>query len=222
MAHSYPKLDSIDSKNHPLPHTLALVLMVLIIILTHALSEAADTTSSSKLDEISLERISAPGRDGFGYRLIYHVRAPIEIFWRFKTDFENQALTTSQEIIEHRIVSFSDNNVVTENRYATWPNLRFLWQTTVDRNQYRLAFKQLNVKDSLRDYHYGTIKLSPAGDHTKVTQIAFFNFVGASLWVKYPWYGGMKTTLKSIARWEQKTAIRYMQEIRVAKMRNPQ
>jgi hypothetical protein len=221
MARSYPKLDAIHSKNHTLSHILALILMGLIIILTYALSEAADSTSSSKQEKISLERISPPGRDGFGYRLIYQVRVPIEIFWRFKTDFDNQALMTSQEIIEHRIVSFSDNNVVTENRYATWPNLRFLWQTTVDRNQYRLAFRQLNVKDSLRDFHYGTIKLSPAGDHTKVTQIAFFNFVGASLWVKYPWYGGMKTTLTSIARWEQKTALRYMQEIMVGKMKNP-
>jgi len=221
MIHPHPKLDLIHSKKHILPLPLALIIAILIIILTHAVAEAADTTRSTMQGKISLERISPPGRDGFGYRLIYHVPAPIEIFWRFKTDFENEVLTTNQEIIEHRVVSFSDNNVVTDNRYATWPNLRFLWQTTVDWNQYRLAFKQLNVKDSLQDYHYGTIQLSPAGDHTKVTQIAFFNFVGASLWVKYPWYGGMKTTLTSLARWEQKTALRYKREIMVTAIKNP-
>lgn len=221
MKHPFPKLDLIHSRKYFLPLPLTSILMVLIIILTHAAAEAADASRSKKQDKISLERISPPGRDGFGYRLIYYVPAPLEIFWRFKTDFENEALTTNQEIIEHRVVSFSDNNVVTDNRYATWPNLRFLWQTTVDWNQYRLAFKQLNVKDSLQDYHYGTIQLSPAGDHTKVTQIAFFNFVGASLWVKYPWYGGMKTTLTSLARWEQKTALRYKREIMVTAIKNP-
>ena len=219
MAHPFPKLDLIHSRKYFLP--LTSILMVLIINLTYAAAEAADASRSTKQDKISLERISPPGRDGFGYRLIYYVPAPLEIFWRFKTDFENEDLTNNQEIIEHRVVSFSDNNVVTDNRYATWPNLRFLWQTTVDWNQYRLAFKQLNVKDSLQDYHYGTIQLSPAGDHTKVTQIAFFNFVGASLWVKYPWYGGMKTTLTSLARWEQKTALRYAREIMVATIKNP-
>lgn len=221
MEHPYTKLDLIHSMKHVLPLSLTLILLILIIILTHAEAEAADTTSSKKQDKVSLERISPPGRDGFGYRLIYHVRAPIEIFWRFKTDFENEDLSTNQEIIEHRIVSFSDNRVVTENRYATWPNLRFLWQTTVDWIQYRLAFEQLNVKDSLQDYHYGTIQLSPAGEHTKVTQIAFFNFVGASLWVKYPWYGGMKTTLTSLARWEQKATLRYTREIMDATVKNP-
>jgi hypothetical protein len=221
MLHPSSKLDLIDLKKHILPLPLTLVLMVLTIILTHAAAEAADTTRSTKQDKISLESISPPGRDGFGYRLTYYVPAPIEIFWRFKTNFENEDLTTNQEIIEHRIVSFSDNNVVTENRYATWPNLRFLWQTTIDWNHYRLAFKQLNVKDRLQDYHYGTIQLSPAGAYTKVTQISFFNFVGASLWVKYPWYGGMKTTLTSLARWEQKTALRYRREIMVATVKNP-
>lgn len=221
MAHPFPKLDSIHSRAKFLLLLLISILMVLIVILTYAAAEAADASRSTKQDKISLERISPPGREGFGYRLTYYVPAPLEIFWRFKTDFENEDLTNNQEIIEHRVVSFSGNNVVTDNRYATWPNLRFLWQTTVDWNQYRLAFKQLNVKDSLQDYHYGTIQLSPAGDHTKVTQIAYFNFVGASLWVKYPWYGGMKTTLTSLARWEQKTALRYKREIMVTAIKNP-
>jgi hypothetical protein len=80
---------------------------------------------------------------------------------------------------------------------------------TVIPESYRLEFKLLNAEDCRHDFHYGTIQLNPAGNHTKITQIAYFNFVGASLWVKYPWYGGMKSTLTKVAKWEQKMALRY-------------
>ena len=56
-----------------------------------------------------------------------------------------------------------------------------------------------------------------AGKHTLVTQIAYFNFTGASLWVNYPWYGGMKSTLTGVAEWEQNTALKYSQKCMVAR-----
>jgi len=53
--------------------------------------------------------------------------------------------------------------------------------------------------------------LSPAGDYTQVTQTAYFDFAGASLWVKYPWYGGMKSTLTKMVKWEQSVASEFKQ-----------
>ena len=149
---------------------------------------------------------------GYGYRLQYYVPAQINTFWQFKTDFDNDIMLTSDELIEHRLVESSKNSVITENRYATAPDLKFLWQTTVYPRQYRLEFRLLNVDDCRHDFHYGIIELSPAGNYTKVTQTAFFDFFGASLWVKYPWNGGMKSILTKVARWEQKIASTYSRD----------
>ena len=137
--------------------------------------------------------------------------ATIDAFWQFKTDFDNDILLTSDQLIGHRLVKAVDNTVITENRFATTPDLTFLWKTTVIPHRYRLEFKLLNAKECRHDFHFGTIELSPAGNYTKVTQTAFFDFSGALLWVKYPWYGGMKSTLTKVARWEQKIASIYGQ-----------
>ena len=159
-------------------------------------------------DDISMERVSAPS-GGYGYRLRYYIPAPIDVFWRFKTDFDNDVLLTNEELIEHRLVESFDNSVITENRYATAPGLKFLWQTNVISDELRLEFKLLNNEDCRHDFLYGVIELSPAGIYTQVTQTAFFNFVGASLWVKYQWYGGMESTLTKMVRWEQKVAYEF-------------
>jgi hypothetical protein len=178
-----------------------------MLILTRPGYAESDTLQMDK--GISLEKVVPDENGGFGYVLQYNVLAPIEAFWRFKTDFDSDILMTSDELIGHRLVESNDNMVVTENRYATAPGLRFLWQTTMIPSQYRLEFKLLDPEDCRHDFHYGSIQLSPAGNHTKVTQSAYFNFRGASLWVKYPWYGGMKSTLTKVAKWEQKMARQY-------------
>jgi len=41
-----------------------------------------------------------------------------------------------------------------------------------------------------------------------VTQTAYFDFFGATLWMNYPWYGGMRHYLNYTARWEQETITR--------------
>jgi hypothetical protein len=154
---------------------------------------------------------------GYGYKLQYYVPAPIDVFWQFKTDFDSDVLLSNAELIEHRLVRKDDKIVITENRYATAPGLRFLWQTTVIAEEFRLEFKLMNPEDCRHDFHYGVIQLSPAGNHTKVTQTAFFDFVGASVWVRYPWYGGMKSTLTKVAEWERKIALRHHSDYMVAK-----
>lgn len=192
------------------------VLVAATILMLLSVAGHADTRHSSVHDKVVLEKISSAVSGGFGYKLQYYVAAPIETFWIFKTDFNSDILLTNDELIGHRLVRTEGNNVITENRYATAPGIRFLWQTTAIPEQYRLEFKLLNAEDCRHDFHHGTIQLSPAGSYTKVTQIAFFNFAGASLWVKYPWYGGMKSTLTKVVKWEQEAASMHSRKLLVA------
>ena len=193
---------------------LSMVILALLCVAGHAYA-----TESAINDQISIEAFNYDVNRGYGYKLQYQVAAPIDVFWRFKTDFDSDFVLSNDELLEHRFVKTEGNSVITENRYAAAPSLRFLWQTTAYPKQYRLEFELLNAEDCRHDFHYGSIQLSPAGDHTKVTQIAFFNFRGASLWVKYPWYGGMKSLLTKVARWERQSALHFNRNYTVA-MRN--
>ncbi len=192
----------------------AIVALTILFLLNPATGHT-NSSKSSMHDKISLERVPAPS-GGYGYRLRYYVPAPIDVFWRFKTDFDNDVLLTNEELVEHRLVESFNNSVITEDRYATIPGLKFIWQTNVISDKLRLEFKLLNNEDCRHDFHHGVIELSPAGNYTQVTQTAYFNFVGASLWVKYPWYGGMKSTLTRMVRWEQKVASEFKQSFLAA------
>ena len=179
----------------------------------------AESTQTPVPNEIYLERIVDHSERGYGYKLEYHVPASIDVFWRFKTDFKNAKIVDGAELIGHRLIKTVGNRVLTENRFASAPRLKFLWQTTVFPEQYRLEFVLQNAKDCRHDFHYGSIQLSPAGKYTKVTQIAFFNFTGASFWVRYPWYGGMKSTLTRTARLEQTLAENHFKSHLVASLK---
>jgi hypothetical protein len=200
-----------DRANNGILSYFLIVSLTLLTVAGHA-----GTTDSTINDEISVEAFTYDADRGYGYKLQYYVAAPLDIFWRFKTDFAGDFVLSNEELLEHRLVRTEGNSAVTENRYAAAPSLRFLWQTTVVPEQYRLEFELLNAEDCHHDFHYGTIQLSPAGEHTKVTQIAFFNFTGASLWVKYPWYGGMKSLLTKVARWERNSAMRLKRDYAIA------
>ena len=157
----------------------------------------ASTKSSSAKRKMTLETIVPHANSGYGYKLQYYIFAPIDVSWSFKTDFDSDLMLTSDELIGHRVVKTVGNSVITENRYATAPGLRFLWKTVVIEDQYRMEFELLNAKECRHDFHFGSIQLRPDGEFTKVTQTAYFEFTGASLWVKYPWYGGMEATMFS-------------------------
>ena len=182
----------IESSNHtnspctPLRHHKPLVIFWLTMFLMLSAIGHADTNWSALKDTVSIESVFPSTKDGYGYKLQYYVPVRINDFWQFKTDFKSDILLTNNELIEHRVVRSTRNSVITENRYATAPGLRFLWQTTVFGVQYRLEFRLLNAEDCRHDFHYGTIQLSPHGNYTRITQTAFFNFRGASFWVKYP------------------------------------
>lgn len=147
-------------------------------------------------------------KTGKGYKLVYMVAAAINVYWDFKTDFDNDFLITNKYITNHRLVEHKANVAITENSYATKPHVLFKWQTKIDPESHRLDFLLLNPQECGQKFHHGIIQLKAAGNYTRVSQVAYFDFFGASLWVKYPWYGGMSYFLKYTARWEQQTLRR--------------
>ena len=182
--------------------TIAVIMMLTV--------PAQGEPNSVPVDQrITIERVLPDADGGFGYILEYYVAAPIKAVWHFKTDYNSEVLMTNDELIGHRLVRSVGDSVITENRYATAPGLTFLWRTTKAPGEFKLTFVLLNPEACRHDYHHGSVQLSSAGSHTKITQRAYFNFRGASLWVKYPWYGGMKSTLTKVAKWEQKLAPQY-------------
>lgn len=148
------------------------------------------------------------GSAGKAYKLVYLVKVPVKIFWRFKTDFDNDFLLTNKYIDAHYFIGRHGIRVFTENLYSNAPDVRFRWQTSVFPESYRLDFVLLNPQECGQRFHYGHIQLEAVGKNTKVTQVAYFDFLGAFFWVNYPWAGGMKSFLRYTARWEQQTILR--------------
>jgi hypothetical protein len=161
-------------------------------------------------------KLKPQNQGGGGYKLIYVVDAPIDALWKFKTDFDNEIVSTNKFIKTHQMISRCGNIVVTEDLlseklYMQRPRARFRWQTTLQPSEYRMDFVLLNPEECGQKFHYGQIQLEALaafGEKTKVTQVAYFDFFGVSFWVNYPWYGGMKHFLKYTARWEQETILK--------------
>lgn len=164
--------------------------------------------------KIFIYKLDSGDKAGKGYKLVYMVAAPLSAYWKFKTDFKNDFLRTNELISEHRIMALENNVVVTENMYATRPGVRFRWRTVSLPDIHRLDFELLNPNECGQKFHYGHIQLEPVGEHTKVTQVAYFDFFGVTLWMNYPWYGGMQHYLNYTARWEQETVVRLIDRYR--------
>ena len=120
--------------------------------------------------------------DGRGYELVYLVDAPLDVFWKFKTDFDSQFLLSNKFITSHRLISRNQNEVVTENEYSNKPKVIFKWRTTLLPDQNLLKFTLLNPEECGQKYHYGYIQLEALDSMTRVTQVAYFDFFGVSLW----------------------------------------
>ena len=147
-------------------------------------------------------------KHGRGYKLVYLVDAPLDIYWKFKTDFDNEFLLSNKYIKSHRVVSRQGNTIITENEYTTEPKVIFRWQTTVIAERHLLNFVLLNPEQCGQNYHYGHIQMEALGPRTKVIQVAYFDFFGVSFWVGYPFYGGMSYFLKYTASWEQQLILK--------------
>jgi hypothetical protein len=179
-------------------HNQIPVILITYFIILSGASLAASPIEPDQQQLLSgkafIYKMKSASPDGRGYKLIYAVDAPLEIFWQFKTDFNNDFLLS--------------NVVVTENKYPVISRSLFRWQITVISDQHRLEFMLLNPQKSNHSYHYGYIQLESLGSKTKVTQVAYFDFFGDFWWVNYPFYGGMLDFLEYNAHWEQRAILK--------------
>ncbi len=201
-----------------LTRILIVQFFVCLPLLAEGVLSAAESDQAALLEGKALIRKLKPrqtGGNGSGYELVYLVDVPLDAFWRFKTDFDNDFLVTNKFIKSHRLISRRKNLIVTENifsedLYPHKPSAKFRWQTTLSPARYRMDFVLLNPAECGQKFHYGYIQLEAAeasDQKTKVTQVAYFDFWGVYFWVNYPWQGGMKVFLKYTARWEQATIL---------------
>ena len=68
------------------------------------------TPDSTINDQISVEAVAYDVDRGYGYKLQYYVAAPIDVFWRFKTDFAGDFVLRNDELLEHRLVRTEGND----------------------------------------------------------------------------------------------------------------
>jgi hypothetical protein len=158
-------------------------------------------------NEVLVDQIPPDNRGGKAYKLVYLVEVPIEVYWKFKTHFNNNFLVTNKYIREHHFISRSGNRFTTKDKYTYGPDVYYHWQTTVFPDSYRLDFVLLNPEACGQKFHYGYIQLEPLKQKTRVTQVAYFDFWGVSIWVNYPWRGGMMDFLSYTANWEKETIL---------------
>jgi hypothetical protein len=209
---------AIDSEEIPLRYRIVPMFIVAAIIFAGV--QAGGQLSSASPDPvygrsgqpsghtISIHRIQPARPGGQAYRLVYRVDAPVAVYWRFKTDFDNDFLVDNEYIRDHRFIDKTGDTVITEDKYTYGPDVYFKWRTRMDPRRLRLDFILLNPDECGEKYHYGHIRLDADGEGTRVTQVAYFDFWGASFWAHYPWRGGMRDVLVSTARWEQTTVVR--------------
>jgi hypothetical protein len=150
---------------------------------------------------------------GRGFKLEYVVNAPLDVFWSYKTHFDNELLHNNRYINSHKLVSREENLVITETEYSYKPKTAFKWQTTVFPEQHLLKYELLNPEECGQKYHYGYIQLQAEGTGTRVTQVSYFDFFGVSFWVNYPFKGGMSYFLNYTARWEQQLLSQKLEKL---------
>ncbi len=169
---------------------------------------AGEVGNELLLGVVEVAEIAPDPRGGRAYRLRYVVEVPLPVYWRFKTDFDNDFLLDNQYIDEHRVVERSGTAVVTEDRYSYTRGAVFRWKTTPHEKTGRIDFVLLNPEQCGQRFHYGRIQVVGIGEKTLVIQEGFFDFFGAAVWARFPWAGGMNDFLNYTARWEQNAVQR--------------
>jgi len=153
-------------------------------------------------------RIEPEPRGGEGYKMIYVVSVPVEVFWRFKTDFHGDFVSSNRYVEEQTVIREKKNLVIIENKLTNKPGTRFRWRNILHPKEHRLEFVLENPEQCGQRFHYGHFQLEALGSYTKVSHSAYFDFFGASFWATFPWQGGMHAFLDYIARWEQETIVK--------------
>lgn len=191
---------------------------VLLLFLYTAYSLIADAEAGEAKYKVLLDeapyivKLKNEKDNSLGYKLVYLIRVPIHVFWKFKTDFDNDFQTSNRYVLEHQMIRRRGSVIITKNRYSTKPDATFKWQTTVSPDKYRMDYVLLNPKECGQIFHHGTIRLDAFQHHTIVTHVANFDFFGAFFWVNYPFQGGMLSFLKYTARWEQQAVLDWIKQ----------
>ena len=159
-------------------------------------------------DRIAVHHIEPDSRGGQAYRLVYLVGVPVPVYWKFKTDFNNDFLESNKYIKKHRFISRCGNTVITEDEYTHNPETPFRWKTTIFPQRLSLEFILTNPEECGQKFHYGHIDIESVRHGTRVTQEAYFDFWGASFWALFPWSGGMEDFLTYTAHWEQRIVLK--------------
>lgn len=150
-----------------------------------------------------ISKLKPEGTRGRGFKIVYSVDVSLDVFWRYRTHFDNPLLLDNKFITAHRLVSREGNVVMTETEYSNRSNAVFQWQTTVFPDQNLLKYVLVNPEECGQKYHYGYVQIEALDFGTRVTQVAYFDFFGVSFWVNYPFKGGMSKFLQYTAQWEQ-------------------
>jgi hypothetical protein len=190
----------------PLPIIILVINLFCFLPISYSAAMQNEQNPSGS-DDISIYLIAPDRRGGKAYKLVYLVSAQMDVFWGFKTDFDNNFLLENKYIQEHHFIARNGKKVITEDKYTNGPNVYFRWKTTVFPQAKRLDFVLLNPEQCRQKFHYGYIQLKSVPEGTQVTQVAYFDFLGSSLWANYSWGGGMKDFLSYTAHWEQKTIM---------------
>lgn len=196
----------------PRPTVAALVAAVTLSALMLAPVSGRAADHQALLEQLAartrLEHVSAADGEGRQVRLTYYAPVSADVFWRFKTDFQNEWLVSNAYIAAHRFVSRRGNIVVTETKYTYGPDVYFRWRTELIPAERTLRYALLNPAECGQTYNYGVITLEPEGAFTRVTHTSRFDFSGAFLWAHLPGPWGMGDFFRYTARWEQETILR--------------
>ncbi len=197
-------------RRHSIGRSLILPIAALLILGPFALAADREVSEGTPPagGQVLISHLKPEPRGGKAYKLVYQVPVAIDFYWRFKTDFGSDFLASHKYIRAHRLVSRDGMTVLTENKYANAPDAYFRWKTRLYPQERRLSFVLTNPEECGQRFHYGHIQVEPQGDRTRVTQVAYFDFRGASLWSLYPWGGGMRDFLVYTAKWEEETVVR--------------
>ncbi len=152
-----------------------------------------------------VHRIGSSGQSGQAFRLTYTVNVPLNLFWKFKTDFGADFISSNRYIVSNRLISRQNNVYITQTRYRDAPNIVFRWQTTVYPLAYRMNYLLLNPEECGQKFNRGTIQLSTESGKTRIVHSTYFDFFGAAVWAHFPGPGGMVGFLRYTADWERKT-----------------
>jgi len=196
----------------PAARAILTAVCVVMGVYSCGLQAAGQEIGTSPYSEPVITILKPERAEGRGYRLEYTVDAPLDVTWRFKTDFNSRIVLTNKMILSHRLVSRSGDAVITETVQANKPKSVFKWKTTLFPDQHRLDFILLDPDECGMDYFYGSINMRAIGSATRVTQVAYLDFFGVSLWVHYPFHGGMSQTLNDNVHWEQQAVMTYWRD----------